>query len=100
MPKEKRPLDVEALLMWLIERVETHIAGGDLSNSGLLSVLIPALSGSGAVFAGGLVTQSGALSVVVPAVAGSGAVTSVGAVSNSGSLSVVLPGFSGSGVVI
>ena len=31
MPKEQRPLDVEALLYWLIEKFETHIAGGDKS---------------------------------------------------------------------
>lgn len=102
MPKEKRPLDVEALLMWLIEKVETHIGGGDRSSRGFLAVTIPTVSGAGTVDSSGApVSGSKSQSVVLPALAGSGAVDSTGAAaSGTTSQSVPLPAWSGSGTVI
>ncbi len=102
MPKEKRPLDVEAILMWLIERVEAHIGGGDVSARGLISVAIPSVAGSGAVDSTGApASGSKSQSVVLPTLAGSGAVDSTGAAaSGSTSQAVVLPTWSGSGAVI
>lgn len=102
MPKEKRSLDVEAILMWLVERVEAHIGGGDVSARSLISVAIPSLTGSSAVDSTGApASGSTSQSVVLPGVSGSGAVDSTGAAaSGSTSQSVVLPVWSGSGVVI
>ena len=66
MPKEKRPLDVEALLMWLIEKLDTHIAGGDVSTVQLVSTLIPAVAMSAAAASDTPASESNSISVVLP----------------------------------
>ena len=95
MPKEKRPLDVEALLMWLIEKVEAHIGGGDRSVVKLASVILASFAGATAVDSSGApASESNSFTPVLPAFADTTAVDSTGAAaSTTESMSPALPAF-------
>ena len=102
MPKEKRPLDVEALLYWLVEKLETHIAGGDQSVAQLFSVALAAFADTTAVdSSGAAVAESDTFAVIQAAFADTTAVDSTGsAVAESDSFSPALPAFGVTTLVI